>query len=437
MLIPSRNPGWGKNEVQLASLPIGGRFRSVSPYRTITGLVEDIYAGCVLVQLDGGPARVGFHTADGDDVEFNSKRSRRTYWAHEAPVEYVGIDPNYETKTGAGSGSGSGVGADINSDTSESQSQLQRSLEQKEVAMPRGIKGSGPKKVAKSTAKAQSTTAAKSATQPAARTSRRKTAPVPDVSNGPAPAAAPTPTPVPVALIATAPTTPKIVALFARWKMAVEKLGQLLRIDGPVDQARSQRDRIRAIYDEAVLSRVVLPTSIIQFADPVFADMELGNAPDGGTSAGATGGMDGAGDNGGAVGIAPTPEEQPEAQGGANANSDSEFQLTQENDDMPKRQAKVKTSRAKSAAGAASAARTKKPKSLHPCLCGCDAQVTGNFKQGHDARYRGAIMRVEREEMKESELPAIMRKSGGKDGEPLKFKQVANGIRCVNSRLSH
>ncbi|HLA14772.1 MAG TPA: hypothetical protein VJZ25_07090 [Gemmatimonadaceae bacterium] len=32
---------------------------------------------------------------------------------------------------------------------------------------------------------------------------------------------------------------------------------------------------------------------------------------------------------------------------------------------------------------------------LNPCLCGCKAKVTGTFKQGHDARLRGMLVRGE------------------------------------------
>ena len=35
------------------------------------------------------------------------------------------------------------------------------------------------------------------------------------------------------------------------------------------------------------------------------------------------------------------------------------------------------------------------PKATNRCLCGCGALVVGTFKQGHDAKLRGMLLRGE------------------------------------------
>ncbi len=55
--------------------------------------------------------------------------------------------------------------------------------------------------------------------------------------------------------------------------------------------------------------------------------------------------------------------------------------------------------------------KAKKEKTLSPCKCGCGEQVTGHFAQGHDARFKGWLLKVERGEMKVEELNGVVRKS--------------------------
>jgi hypothetical protein len=58
------------------------------------------------------------------------------------------------------------------------------------------------------------------------------------------------------------------------------------------------------------------------------------------------------------------------------------------------------------------AARKATPKELKPCACGCGEQTGGYFVQGHDARFKGWMLKIERGEAKKSELlpAAIIRK---------------------------
>lgn len=384
-LAPAQNPGWGKDEVGLWSIPVGHRFRSVTPYKVTTGTVIEHYAGCVMVRLDGKAETVHI-----GDAEFVSRRSRNTYFARETAVEYVGPGNS----------------------TSSSPSQDQNSNSEETTTMPR---------TATATAR-KSTKAATKARVPKGPKLVKKSAN--QVAVNPEPVATGTVGQAPP-LVATEPTTPEQLALIARWKMAVQKLGQMLKIDGPVDQCAAQRDRIRAIYDEAIMHQVVLPFDAIQYPDPIFIDMELGatvaQVINQSTAVGSAQETPSA--------AAPVPTE---------AASDpvpvSEAQPTKK----AARKATKKAGAGKSAASKSNGvARSKKPKELHPCLEGCGAQVAGNFKQGHDARYRGLILRVERGEIKESELPAYMRKNGGVDGNPLSFKETRDGLRCTNSILNH
>lgn len=54
-----------------------------------------------------------------------------------------------------------------------------------------------------------------------------------------------------------------------------------------------------------------------------------------------------------------------------------------------------------------------KPKSssVQPCKCGCGEQVAANFAQGHDARFKSWMVKVERGEMKVEDLPKVVQKS--------------------------
>ena len=48
---------------------------------------------------------------------------------------------------------------------------------------------------------------------------------------------------------------------------------------------------------------------------------------------------------------------------------------------------------------------------LKPCRCGCGEQIKSHFVQGHDARFKGWLLRVERGLMKVEELPKVVQKS--------------------------
>lgn len=69
--------------------------------------------------------------------------------------------------------------------------------------------------------------------------------------------------------------------------------------------------------------------------------------------------------------------------------------------------------KAPKAAGAAKAAKTstpkvaKEPKPLNDCLDGCGAKVKGNFAMGHDAKLKSLILKVERGEKAQSEIPDV------------------------------
>lgn len=67
--------------------------------------------------------------------------------------------------------------------------------------------------------------------------------------------------------------------------------------------------------------------------------------------------------------------------------------------------------KAKSATGEKKSPVAKKEKALNQCKCGCDAMVAGNFAQGHDARFKGWLLKIERGQMQVKELPARVQKA--------------------------
>jgi hypothetical protein len=201
----------------------------------------------------------------------------------------------------------------------------------------------------------------------------------------------------PAAQPVTDQSSPKQQVLVTRWNFAITKLSDLLRVDTASEIVKAARDRISSIYDDSVSAKVVLPAPY--FTDPVFSTMDF-------------------------TGLSEAP---------ASAT-------TTEDEDMKKKLKKAPasaTARAKSAA-APKAATTPRPakvaKALNDCGCGCGEQVKGNFRQGHDAKYRSLILQVEREEIKQSALPKGMR---AKDGGRLEFKKVTDGFKCTNSLLNH
>lgn len=47
---------------------------------------------------------------------------------------------------------------------------------------------------------------------------------------------------------------------------------------------------------------------------------------------------------------------------------------------------------------------------LRPCACGCGDQVTAYFAQGHDARFKALMVKVERGALAVKDLPPAMQK---------------------------
>jgi len=54
--------------------------------------------------------------------------------------------------------------------------------------------------------------------------------------------------------------------------------------------------------------------------------------------------------------------------------------------------------------------RVKKEKTVKPCRCGCGGQTTAFFVPGHDARFKGWLIKVEKGEKKVSDLPESVQK---------------------------
>lgn len=63
-------------------------------------------------------------------------------------------------------------------------------------------------------------------------------------------------------------------------------------------------------------------------------------------------------------------------------------------------------------AKAAKVPREKKEKVVRPCKCGCGGQTTAHFVPGHDARFKGWLLKIEKGEKKPTEvLPESVFKS--------------------------
>lgn len=58
-----------------------------------------------------------------------------------------------------------------------------------------------------------------------------------------------------------------------------------------------------------------------------------------------------------------------------------------------------------------------KTKAVGPCKCGCGGETTANFVQGHDARFKSWLLKIERGEMTKDQLP---------DGVAEQYKWVKN-----------
>lgn len=69
--------------------------------------------------------------------------------------------------------------------------------------------------------------------------------------------------------------------------------------------------------------------------------------------------------------------------------------------------AEKKASGAVAGNGKPKAVRVKKEKEMRPCLDGCGTEVPGNFKMGHDAKLKSLILKVERGEAEQKDIPEI------------------------------
>jgi hypothetical protein len=69
--------------------------------------------------------------------------------------------------------------------------------------------------------------------------------------------------------------------------------------------------------------------------------------------------------------------------------------------------------------------KLKREKLLKPCADDCGGMVGSKFRQGHDAKYKSMVLKVERGEMKIEELPTLMRQQ-------LKWETTENGLKCLN-----
>ena len=65
----------------------------------------------------------------------------------------------------------------------------------------------------------------------------------------------------------------------------------------------------------------------------------------------------------------------------------------------------------KKVAKVAAVAKPPKEKTVRPCACGCGEQVTAYFAQGHDARFKSWMVKVERGEMAVKDLPPVVQKT--------------------------
>lgn len=74
------------------------------------------------------------------------------------------------------------------------------------------------------------------------------------------------------------------------------------------------------------------------------------------------------------------------------------------------KEAKERAKVAKAEGKEAKTPRVKKEKTVKPCRCGCGGQTTAFFVPGHDARFKGWLMKVEKGEKKVAELPEAVQK---------------------------
>jgi len=231
-------------------------------------------------------------------------------------------------------------------------------------------------------------------------------------------------------------------ALTIKWKFHTTALKKALATDSASALAVSQREKIEAVYTEAIEAGVSLNPP--DFNDPVFADMvfekarvpEQAAAPVTETPApspkakkaavpASVKGKEAVAARTAAKGTPKAPKasgKAPKAVKTPSPKAAAPAKLTKE--------AKAKLQKAAKADKPARAPRVPKP--LNTCKDGCGAKVKGNFKQGHDARYKSLVLQVQREELDVTKLPKFMAEHGGADGGPLQFTKVKDGYRCTN-----
>lgn len=103
------------------------------------------------------------------------------------------------------------------------------------------------------------------------------------------------------------------------------------------------------------------------------------------------------------INLEPKNTKSPEHEESPMATATKDKTIEQKKKDLEKIKAERK---AKTAKPAAKAAKTATPKELGDCQCGCGEKVARNFKQGHDARTHGWGKKIDRGEMKFSEIPS-------------------------------
>lgn len=398
-------------EVTIDSIPIGGRFRLnhlpglQSPADNKFGTMVEHGVGRCVVRIDKPKKHVNIRTGSGDAVEFESDRNKVTSYASDTAVEFLGE-----------------IVADILQETEDMR---------KKNSTKAAAKGERKRQTPKGNAKMDKINAASRSRKGRTLTEAPEAALPADMPDTPNPEVtiagadddtavgtavasdAPTPDPTP-----RTPSRPPVAltlpqkALVARWKLGVQRLSDLLKVDVAVGVMSDHRDKLGALYAEAIATATPLPHPAAVWAasgttpaglsgmDPAFDEMEFDIADD-----------------------------------QVSSQNDNHNPTTEESTDMA---SKKKTAATKAAKSKSTKPHTpKSSKKENPCLDGCGKLVGGRFAQGHDAKYRGLILKVERGEMKQSELPDVMRKQGGKNGEALEFRKVADGLKCVNSVLAH
>lgn len=373
-------------EVRLDSLPAGARFRS-NPiqfggftYRGLSGTFLYANQSRARVRIHSAQPDRKFKAGSGQEVVLPGQNYRETDWAPDTPVEYLDMDPNYKVVGKTPKVNGLAISdvfldeaVDIKFDT------------KKETVM---------------------------------------TAASANISV----------------------EVPANASAFAiKWKFNLAALKKALATDTASAIAVGLRDKIQAVYDESVEAGVSLDPP--DFNDPIFADMvfEKARVPQPVAAPGTIGD---------AVVTVPSKSARskkapvPASVKGAEAVAARQAAKTA----SKVAQAKGKDLKAQKKGVATATTLTKKAKgklekaakadapkvakvakTLNKCHDGCGESVKGNFKQGHDARYKSLILQVQREELDATKLPKYMTEHGGVDGQPLVFVKVKDGYKCTNS----